>query len=156
MPKLREKRAREFVKKGKTIRQVAVLPYRERDGELEFLLMTSRQTKRFVLPKGWPMKGKDDAKAAAVEAEQEAGLVGEVAAEPHGSYSYWKRLKTIFVPITVSVYPMRVTDERKKFRESNQREKAWVKPGHARMLVDEPDLITLLASFEQEFAKAII
>lgn len=152
MATMKEKRAKALVKKGKTIRQVAVLPYRERDGALEILLLTSRQTQRFVIPKGWPMKGKSDWEAAVVEAKQEAGLVGKVDAEPHGSYSYWKRLKTIFVPVTVTVYGLRVTDELKQFREQGQRERAWVSPQQARMLVDEPHLISLIADFEQRLA----
>ncbi|WP_312798445.1 NUDIX hydrolase [Tianweitania sp.] len=149
---MKEKRAKALVKKGKTIRQVAVLPYREREGGLEILLLTSRGTKRFVIPKGWPMKGKADWEAAAVEAKQEAGLVGEVDVEPRGSYAYWKRLKTIFVPVTVTVYGLRVTEELSQFRERGQRERAWVSPQQAQMLVDEPHLISLIASFKEQLS----
>ncbi|WP_347879828.1 NUDIX hydrolase [Tianweitania aestuarii] len=149
---MKEKRAKALVKKGKTIRQVAVLPYRKRDGDLQVLLLTSRQTKRFVIPKGWPMKGLSDWEAAVVEAKQEAGLVGKVDDKPYGSYSYWKRLKTIFIPVTVTVYGLRVTQELAEFREKDQRERAWVTPQQARMLVDEPHLISLIALFEEQLA----
>lgn len=149
---MKEKRAKALVKKGKTIRQVAVLPYRERNGRPEILLLTSRQTKRFVIPKGWPMKGKPDSEAALIEARQEAGLVGLIDAQSHGSYSYWKRLKTIFIPVTVTVYGLRVTKELKEFREQGERERAWVSPEQAKMLVDEPKLISLIDGFEQQFA----
>jgi 8-oxo-dGTP pyrophosphatase MutT (NUDIX family) len=154
MATMKEKRAKALVRKGKTIRQVAVLPYRERNGGLEILLLTSRQTRRFVIPKGWPMKGKSDWEAAAVEARQEAGLVGLVDDQSHGSYSYWKRLKTIFVPVTVTVYGLRVTEELKEFREEGERERAWVNPTQAKMLVDEPHLISLIEDFEQQFARS--
>ncbi|MBS9719371.1 NUDIX hydrolase [Tianweitania sp. BSSL-BM11] len=152
MASMKEKRAKALVKKGKTIRQVAVLPYRKRDGDLQVLLLTSRQTKRFVIPKGWPMKGLSDWEAAVVEAKQEAGLVGKVDDKPYGSYSYWKRLKTIFIPVTVTVYGLRVTQELAEFREKDQRERAWVTPQQARMLVDEPHLISLIALFEEQLA----
>lgn len=152
MATMKEKRARALVKKGKTIRQVAVLPYRELGSVLEILLLTSRQTRRFVIPKGWPMKGRTDWEAAALEARQEAGLRGEVDREPLGSYSYWKRLKTIFVPVTVTVYGLRVTEELEQFREQDQRERAWVSPQQAQMLVDEPHLISLIAAFKEQWA----
>jgi 8-oxo-dGTP pyrophosphatase MutT (NUDIX family) len=155
MAMMKEKRARALVKKGKVIRQVAVLPYRERNGGLEILLLTSRQTRRFVIPKGWPMKGKSDWEAAAIEAKQEAGLIGEVDHQPHGSYAYWKRLKTVFVPITVTVYGLRVTEELQQFREQDERERAWLSPRQAKMLVDEPHLITLIEAFEQQFTPSV-
>lgn len=154
MATMKEKRARALVKKGKVIRQVAVLPYRERNGRLEILLLTSRQTRRFVIPKGWPMKGRSDGEAAAIEAKQEAGLVGLVDDQSHGSYVYWKRLKTIFVPVTVTVYGLRVTEELQQFREQNERERAWVSPKQAKMLVDEPHLISLIDGFEQQFTRS--
>mgnify|MGYP000592552607 CR=1 FL=1 len=73
------------VKKGRRLKQVGALPFRrEADGEIRFLLITSRGTKRFVIPKGWRMKKLTDADAAAKEAKQEAGVVGTTAARPIG------------------------------------------------------------------------
>jgi hypothetical protein len=54
--------------------------------------MTSRGTGRFIIPKGWPMKNHSDPFAAAREARQEAGLIGEIRRKPIGHYIYWKRL----------------------------------------------------------------
>src|SRR3954470_23354950 len=74
--------------------QYAALPYRRRaDGAMEILLVTSRETKRWVIPKGWPIKGRRPHVAAAREALEEAGLVGRVDKEPIGTYRYNKRLK---------------------------------------------------------------
>ena len=70
--------------------QVAALPFRIKDGKIEVLLVTSRETKRWLIPKGWPMKGKKPHKAAAQEAEEEAGVKGEIKNKPLGSYDYWK------------------------------------------------------------------
>lgn len=43
------------------------------DGAVEILLITSRDSGRWIIPKGWPMKKKEPHEAAAVEAWQEAG-----------------------------------------------------------------------------------
>lgn len=95
---MKQKKAAALIKRGKTLKQVGVLPYRRLpSGEAEFLLITSRGTQRFVIPKGWRMKGKPDWKAAAIEAEQEAGVLGETDRNPIGQYRYWKRLRSAFV-----------------------------------------------------------
>jgi 8-oxo-dGTP pyrophosphatase MutT (NUDIX family) len=74
--------------------QYAALPYRRDGGSLmEVLLITSRDTGRWIIPKGWPLKGKAPHKAAAREAREEAGLVGKIHRRPIGSFSYEKRLK---------------------------------------------------------------
>jgi len=88
-------------------RQVAALPFRYVAGSLEVLILTSRETGRFILPKGWPMKGRDDHNAVAIEAREEAGLIGKVRRKPIGKYSYWKRLGDQFRLVKVDVYPFR-------------------------------------------------
>jgi 8-oxo-dGTP pyrophosphatase MutT (NUDIX family) len=70
--------------------QVAALPYRLRDEGLEFLVITSRRRKRLIVPKGWPMQGKENSAAAAIEADEEAGVKGVIAASPVGSFNYLK------------------------------------------------------------------
>ena len=58
--------------------QFAALPWRRRaDAGIEVLLITSRETRRWVIPKGWPIKGKSSAKSAAREAFEEADQKGE-------------------------------------------------------------------------------
>src|SRR5262245_42256935 len=142
-------------KKGKRIRQVGVLPYRRaEDGGLEFLLITSRTTNRFIIPKGWQMKGKSDPKAAGKEAEQEAGIVGRLDASPIGEYQYWKRLRSSFVLITVRVFAMRVDGELPEWRERGNRQRAWLKPEDAAVLVDEPSLSAMLLQAPRVLAGA--
>ncbi len=78
--------------KPKIRKQVAALPVRlDAAGQPRVLLITSRETRRFIVPKGWPMKGRKDYRAAAIEAQQEAGVIGRVHKKPVGSYLYWKR-----------------------------------------------------------------
>jgi len=140
-----KKNAVRKAKKGERIRQVAAVPFRiGADGTLEVLLVTSRETRRFIVPKGWPMKGKSGRKAAALEAEQEAGVVGKVLKAPAGTYSYWKRLARRFVRVDVTVYLLAVADELATWREKRSRRRAWLAPQDAAMLIDEPELATLI------------
>lgn len=142
---MKEKKATAKAKKGKRLRQVGALPFRrDADGQLRFLLITSRGTSRFVIPKGWQMKKLSDPEAAVEEARQECGVAGTPADEPIGSYFYWKRLKKVFVPVTVDVYPLEVTEELRDWRERRQRKRGWVSPEQAMALVDEPQLMDVL------------
>jgi 8-oxo-dGTP pyrophosphatase MutT (NUDIX family) len=142
---MKAKKAKTKARKGQRLKQVGALPFRrEADGELRFLLLTSRGTKRFIIPKGWQMKKLSDANAAAEEARQEAGVVGVVADKPIGSYFYWKRLKRVFVPITVDVYPLEVQEELRNWKERGQRARNWLSVGQAISLVDEPQLVQVL------------
>ena len=128
--------------------QFAALPCRPGDdGGLLVLLVTSRDTGRWVLPKGWPMKGRDGAGAAAREAYEEAGVKGKVAAGPVGDYDYDKRLESgETVPVNVAVYRLDVTREMKKWPERDQRTRRWFPAAEAAELVDEPGLRELIAS----------
>jgi 8-oxo-dGTP pyrophosphatase MutT (NUDIX family) len=134
-------------RRGKSIRQVAAIPFRlDEHGNFEVMLVTSRTTKRFIVPKGWPMKGKSGRKAATIEAREEAGVLGKTLKEPAGSYSYWKRLETSFVRVDVVVYLLEVSEELANWQEAKSRQRAWLKPQDAALLIDEPDLSTLMAN----------
>lgn len=131
-------------KQGKSIRQVAAVPVRWRDGKPEILLVTSRTTKRFIVPKGWPMKGKSARQAALIEAREEAGVIGVTRKEPLGAYRYWKRLSDAFVLIEVVAYLLNVESTVDEWDESPERQRAWLAPGDAASLVDEPELASLI------------
>jgi 8-oxo-dGTP pyrophosphatase MutT (NUDIX family) len=140
-----KKNALRKARKGETVRQVAAVPYRLNErGELEVMLVTSRETKRFIVPKGWPMKGKSGRKAATIEAMEEAGVVGKAHKAPGGTYSYWKRLSNRFVRVDVTVYLLEVTEELGSWRERKTRQRAWLSTVEAATLIDEPDLATLM------------
>ncbi|CAN7758866.1 NUDIX hydrolase [Mesorhizobium sp. LjNodule214] len=110
------------------------------------VLITSRKTGRFMVPKGWPMKGKSGRKAAVTEAREEAGVAGKALKEPLGAYSYWKRLSNRFVNVTVTVYLLEVVDTLPDWKESAQRKRAWLSPADAATLIDEPQLASLVRS----------
>jgi 8-oxo-dGTP pyrophosphatase MutT (NUDIX family) len=144
-----KKNAIRKARKGEKIRQVAAIPFRlGEDGGMQVMLVTSRGTKRFIVPKGWPMKGKSGRKAATIEAEQEAGVTGKTLKEPAGTYSYWKRLDASFVRVDVTVYLLAVAEERADWRERKTRQRAWLSPRDAAVLIDEPELATLVATLQ--------
>jgi 8-oxo-dGTP pyrophosphatase MutT (NUDIX family) len=127
--------------------QYAALPYRARE-DLEFLLITSRETGRWVLPKGWPMKGKKPHACAAREAFEEAGVKGEIGRSAIGCYRYVKRLPNdVAVTCSVDVYPLMVERQLKRWPEQNQRSLAWFSAADAASLVDEGELAGLIEAF---------
>ena len=121
--------------------QYAALPYRQGADQFEILLVTSLGTKRWIIPKGWPMKGHAPHEAAAREALEEAGLEGQVARECIGSYRYEKvRRSGALVPCIVEVFPLEVTGQRKHWPEKGQRKMKWLPAGDAARLVSDLDL----------------
>src|ERR1700732_466550 len=98
--------------------QVAALPLTiGEDGGTRVLLLTSRETKRWVIPKGWPMKGRKPYEAAAQEALEEAGVTGQAKKKPIGTYTYFKRREAHFDVCRVDVYLLVVKKQLKTWRE---------------------------------------
>lgn len=125
-------------------RQFAALPVRDENGEMQVLLVTSRETGRWVLPKGWQEKHLTGPELAAKEAYEEAGIVGAVQDEPIGSYGYLKRLpKGNLKPCHVEVFPMRVDNLLDTWPEAQQRRREWFTFAQAAMNVDEAELVEL-------------
>jgi 8-oxo-dGTP pyrophosphatase MutT (NUDIX family) len=142
-------KAKKAIKAAARRRQVAALPVRHTaSGSREVLVITSRKTGRFIIPKGWPMKGRSDADAAALEAREEAGVVGKVRRKPIGSYTYWKRLVDEFRLVEVHVYLLKVSRQLETWQEKQSRQMAWLSPTDAALLVDEPQLVALIQDFE--------
>ncbi len=123
---------------------------RKKDG-CKVLLITSRDTGRWVIPKGWPMKGKSGPEAALQEAYEEAGVEGRVRAESSGLYSYDKILDDgTPQPCVVTVYPVKVVHLHGKYPERDQRRRRWFSPKKAAKKVNEPELQEILASFDPD------
>jgi 8-oxo-dGTP pyrophosphatase MutT (NUDIX family) len=128
--------------------QYAALPYRWVEGELEVLLLTSRETHRWVIPKGWPMAGKKPHAAAAREALEEAGVIGKIAKTPIGAYAYVKRLKNgAGLVCNVDVFPLAVMRQLQRWPEQAQRTAHWFTPADAAQAVNEPELSVLIEGF---------
>ena len=127
-----------------TRKQVAAVPVRTQDGVVEVCLVTTRETRRWSVPKGWPMRGRKAHRAAAIEAEEEAGLLGKVGKRPLGTYLYWKRLGQEFALVEVTAYRLDVTGARSDWPEREEREVRWIAAAEAARLVEEPGLSGLL------------
>src|SRR5215218_10824914 len=136
---------RERERKRKPRRQCAALPLAEAGGETRVMLVTSRETRRWVLPKGWAEERLAPHELAAKEAFEEGGILGEVAAEAVGSYVYRKRLLgDRSVPCRVEVFPLRVERLLDDWPERGQRERRWFTLAAAAAAVEEGDLAALL------------
>ncbi|MDO6586782.1 NUDIX hydrolase [Salipiger sp. 1_MG-2023] len=126
--------------------QVAALCYRAAPTGLEVLMITSRETRRWILPKGWPMAGRRSGGAAAQEAWEEAGVIA--APRPPrliGRYRYDKIADGgLPMPTDVDVFAIEVARLADDFPEAHQRERRWMAPAAAAQLVAEPDLAQLL------------
>jgi 8-oxo-dGTP pyrophosphatase MutT (NUDIX family) len=126
------------------------LPYRFTEtNSLEVLLVTTRQTRRWIIPKGWPIKGLKPPKSAAREAYEEAGIRGTVGAKAIGVFSYEKGLDAngVTVPCEVRVFPMIVKRQLDTWPESHEREAQWFEPAKALSAIKDKGLRELIESF---------
>ena len=113
------------------------------------MLITSRDTKRWVLPKGNRIKGLKNHEAASHEAYEEAGLAGIACPFAIGTYQYRKNRKNgTSRPATVDIFPFSVTTQLDEWPEQDERELRWFTPAEAAAAVEEPELRTILADFQ--------
>ncbi len=129
--------------------QVAALCYRRRKSGKEVLLITSRDTGRWILPKGWPIDGLDAPGSALQEAWEEAGVKdGRVANDPIGSFEYQKRFDSgASATCNTHVFPVEVGHLARNFPERDERRRKWVSPVKAAEMVQEPQLREMLRTF---------
>jgi 8-oxo-dGTP pyrophosphatase MutT (NUDIX family) len=136
--------------------QYGALPYRFRpDGSIEILLVTTRRTRRWIVPKGWKIKGKKPPKSAAQEAFEEAGVQGVVSGKPIGSFVYDKWLDDdgVTAPCEVRIFSLLVKRQEDTWRECEEREARWVDPGAALEMVDDQGLQDLITAFADRRAR---
>jgi 8-oxo-dGTP pyrophosphatase MutT (NUDIX family) len=124
------------------------------DGSQQVLLITSRGSGRWVIPKGWPTKRLKDHKAAAREAEQEAGVLGKVKSKPIGNYTYPKTDGASAQSLRVAVFLLSVRRERRRWPERDERRRAWFPVHKAAKEVSEPELRTLIRGVGQPRASS--
>jgi 8-oxo-dGTP pyrophosphatase MutT (NUDIX family) len=112
------------------------------------MLVTSRKTGRWVLPKGWPDGGESLAESAAREAFEEAGVKGVISQAEAGRYYYRKQMPSgVTWRCEVAVFPLEVEKEAAKWPERAKRKRKWLSPEEAARLVKEPDLAELIVGF---------
>lgn len=132
------------------ITQFGALPYRLAGEQgIEMLLVTSRDTGRWVVPKGNPMPRREGHETAACEALEEAGVEGQIALQPIGSFRYRKRRRLLLPKrAEVTLFPLRVERMLESWPEAHQRERRWFTRGQAAEAVAERELKRLILSFE--------
>lgn len=128
--------------------QVGALCYRQANGQTQVLLITSRETGRWVIPKGWPIDGLGAEASVLREAYEEAGVHGEITGPALGDYRYLKRVNgDRVVPCRVLTFPLRVDRMSSSFPERDQRRLKWFKPQKAAQKVEEAGLQAILSDF---------
>jgi len=130
--------------------QFAALCYRIESSGKKILLITSRDTGRWIIPKGWPIAGTSSAGTALQEAWEEAGVrEGDAETDALGTYTYEKGFSSGWsMPIETIVYPVAVTRLSNAFPEASERDRKWVSPTEAANLIHEPELKQLLTDFD--------
>ena len=133
--------------------QYGALPFRlSTSSRPQFMLVTSRETRRWIIPKGWPKKGKPPRHSAAREAFEEAGVVGAIAWRSVGTFSYEKRLKNGgAVVCEVRVFPLEVRRQNKQWPEKQQRVVKWLSASQAAEKVKEPKLRAIILRLARKY-----
>lgn len=132
--------------------QFAALCYRIKDDKVQFCIVTSRRSKRWIVPKGWPMHGETPMEAAATEAYEEAGVRGKISPRPIGVFSYYKVRSENELPCMAVVYPLKVKKVLKRWPEDKERERKWVSRKKAVAMVDDPELSAIIQNFQPDMA----
>ena len=128
--------------------QVAALPWRKGRQGIEILLVTSRETQRWVIPKGWPMAHLLGSSAAKQEAYEEAGVGGRIRRKAIGHYAYEKRVPDgTSMPCIVTVYALGVEREHDTWPEQAERKRCWFRLAEAAQKVDEAQLRAIILAF---------
>ena len=139
-------------KKSDVRSQFAALCYRVRKKKVQVLLITSRNTKRWIVPKGWPMDGKTPAESAAIEAWEEAGVRGHSDGRCIGIFSYSKETDSEGeLPCLAMVFAVEVASLADDYPEVSERKRTWVSRKQAAKMVDEPELSRILLDFDPRF-----
>ena len=130
--------------------QYGVLPWRRTDS-LEILLITSRETNRWLIPKGWPIDGTSPSEGAAQEALEEAGIRGVVSVLSSGSFIYDRKLEgSVSQLCRVAVFPLEVNEIFDSWPEAHERQRCWFSPNQAANMVSEPELAEIIRGFARD------
>jgi 8-oxo-dGTP pyrophosphatase MutT (NUDIX family) len=134
---------------GKLLKQFAALPVMETGGALHVLLITSRVTHRWIIPKGHPEKGMLPSAVAALEAREEAGVSGTISKAPIGRYRSHKCIPSgKQVPCEVTVFRLDVSEHLAQWKEHLERKIMWVPLSQAAGLADDGGLSEFLKGLD--------
>jgi 8-oxo-dGTP pyrophosphatase MutT (NUDIX family) len=139
------------------VTQFAALPWRiSEGGTSQVMLLTSRRTRRWVIPKGWPMKERKPAEVASQEAHEEAGLIGQIVGKrPLGSFHYGKLIGKEVVLCQVRAFLFQVERQLDDWPEKSERETRWFEASEAARLVDEGGLAEIIGRFSGAYMRFV-
>lgn len=130
--------------------QYGALPWRRTPDGLQILLITTRNTHRWIVPKGWPQTGRSAQECAAQEAYEEAGVSGAVSSQPIGVFNYKKQMKSgQMITCRIRIYGMEVSDIAGDWPEKSARETKWCRLSEALTLVEDLGLRRIIAKFSR-------
>jgi 8-oxo-dGTP pyrophosphatase MutT (NUDIX family) len=130
---------------GKLLKQFAALPIMEVGGTPHVLLITSRDTQRWIIPRGHPEKSVRPSALAALEAREEAGVSGVISETPIGRSLTEKRLPSGKVaPCEVTVFRLDVSGHLAEWKEHLERKIMWMPLKQAAQLADDGGLSAFL------------
>jgi 8-oxo-dGTP pyrophosphatase MutT (NUDIX family) len=146
-----------MAKHGFRDNQFAALPWRIGEGgRREVMLLTSRETHRWIIPKGWPMKGRKPGDVASQEAYEEAGLIGHIVGKrPIGSFHFQKQLAKTARLCQVRVFSFRVECQLDDRPQKTQRETKWFDATEAATLVEEVGLAGIIERFAGSYVRFV-
>lgn len=129
--------------------QFAALCFRIAKDRPQVLLVTSRGTRRWIVPKGWPIEGKTPSASAAIEAYEEAGVTGKTYDTCLGVFSYNKSVANgEALPILAMVFPLKVRHMDRAYPEANERRRKWFSLKKAAARISEPELRQIILTFD--------
>ncbi len=129
--------------------QFAALCFRIVKDKPQVLLVTSRGTRRWIVPKGWPIEGKTPAASAAVEAYEEAGVSGKAYDTCLGVFTYNKSVsRGEELPVLAMVFPLKVRHAEQSFPEAGERRRKWFSLKKAAARIAEPELRQIILTFD--------
>ena len=128
-------------------RQAAAIAYLPESEPLRFVLVTTRRTRRWTLPKGGVEEGFNGPATAVREAWEEAGVLGPAEPAPIGAFRARKVRPPDVWPIEVEVFPVAVSEIRDRWPEAGERRRRFVTVEEARVLLGDPELVRIIEEF---------
>lgn len=131
-------------------RQFAALPFRVHDSDLQVMLITTRRKRRWSVPKGSAIGKKKPHRTAAIEAYEEAGLLGAIGKRALGAFKHRKVRRGRKHTLDVDVFPLKVRKQKASWPEKGQRDAIWLPAHEAARLVHKDELARLIARFARD------
>ncbi len=136
--------------KGGTVQRYGVILWRkDRRGRMRVLLVKGRGRGGWGVPTGRPTDDREAYLSAALEAFQEAGVIGEIQPDPLASYRYAKEAGNgALQRRQMTVFGLRVRGTLTNWPERAHRTRQWFNLDEAADLVGDRELARVLRSIQ--------